>query len=51
MSDELKALKEKLLSGRKNGWDRIGADEAAKIDAYCEDYKKYLDEGIYTPAE
>ena len=45
MSDELKALKEKLLSGRKNGWDRIGADEAAKIDAYCEDYKKYLDEG------
>ena len=45
MSDELKALKEKLLSGRKNGWDRISADEAAKIDAYCEDYKKYLDEG------
>ncbi|MDY3282146.1 aminopeptidase [Dysosmobacter sp.] len=45
MSDELKELKEKLFSARKNGWDRISAEDAAGIDGYCEDYKRFLDAG------
>ena len=52
MSDELKELKKKLFSQKKNGWDTetakgtVGAvsyEEA--VDAYCEDYKKFLDAG------
>ena len=45
MSDELKELKEKLFSTKKNGWDRISQEDAAKIDGYCEGYKRFLDAG------
>ena len=33
MSDSNKALKEKLLSSRKNGFDRVDAAELGKVDA------------------
>ena len=45
MSDELKELKEKLLSGRKNGYDRFDSAEQAAMDEYCEGYKAFLDAG------
>ena len=45
MSDEIKELKEKLLSGRKNGYDRFNSAEQAAMDAYCESYKAFLDAG------
>ena len=45
MSDELKELKEKLLSGRKNGYDRFDSAEQAAMDEYCEGYKAFLDKG------
>ncbi len=45
MSDELKELKEKLLSGRKNGYDRFDNAEQAAMDEYCEGYKAFLDAG------
>ena len=48
MSDELKELKElkeKLLSGRKNGYDRFDSAEQAAMDAYCDGYKAFLDKG------
>ncbi|MCI2056537.1 MAG: aminopeptidase [Oscillibacter sp.] len=45
MPEKNKALKEKLLSTKKNGWDRISAADAKKIDAYCEAYKKFLNDG------
>ena len=32
MSDEIKELKEKLLSGRKNGYDRFDSAEQAAMD-------------------
>ncbi len=45
MSEEIKALKKALLSGRKNGYDRFDSAEQAAMDAYCEAYKSYLDHG------
>ena len=45
MSDELKELKEKLLSGRKNGYDRFNSAEQAAMDTYCDGYKAFLDKG------
>ena len=45
MSDEIKELKEKLLSGRKNGYDRFDSTEQAAMDAYCDGYKAFLDKG------
>ena len=45
MSDELKELKEKLLSGRKNGYDRFDSAEQVAMDAYCDGYKAFLDKG------
>jgi len=45
MTEENKALRKQLLSKKKNGWDRIGAADAKKIEGYCEDYKKFLDAG------
>ncbi len=45
MSDEIKELKEKLLSGRKNGYDRFNEAEQAAMDAYCDSYKAFLDKG------
>lgn len=37
--------REALLYKQKNGWDCLAAGEEAALEAYCEDYKKYLDEG------
>jgi len=45
MSDKNKELKEKLFSVKKNGWDRIGKADAGRIDAYCQDYKAFLNAG------
>ena len=42
---EYKELKKKLLSTKKNGYDRISAADLAAMDSYCEGYKKYLDIG------
>ncbi len=43
MSDSNKALKEKLLSSRKNGFDRVDAAERSAMESYCTDYKAFLD--------
>ena len=45
MSDEIKELKEKLFSGRKNGYDRFDSAEQAAMEAYCDGYKAFLDKG------
>ncbi|HIT57018.1 MAG TPA: aminopeptidase [Candidatus Galloscillospira stercoripullorum] len=37
--------REALLCQRKNGYDRLTAEDEAAMKAYCEDYKKYLDGG------
>ena len=46
--DKNQALREKLLSGKKNGWDRkeiTGREEYREaVDAYCEGYKAFLKE-------
>ena len=42
---EFKELKEKLLSGKKNGYDRISEADRAAMEPYCEGYKRYLDAG------
>ena len=44
-SNEYKELKKKLLSGRKNGYDRVGGDYQARMEAYCAGYMAYLDAG------
>ncbi len=38
-------LAEKLLYKPKNGFDRLSAAEEKAMNAYCEDYKKFLDRG------
>ena len=45
MSDAIKELKKQLLSGKKNGYDRVKPEEQAAMEAYCADYKAYLDAG------
>lgn len=45
MSEENKALKEKLLSRRRNGYDRMDEAGRAAMEAYCADYKRFLDAG------
>ena len=42
---EYKELKKKLLSSKKNGYDRISDADLAAMESYCEGYKKYLDIG------
>ena len=37
--------REALLYQPKNGYDRLPAAEEADLNAYCEDYKKFLDAG------
>ena len=36
--------RKELLYAPKNGWDRLEAGQEAALRAYCEDYKKFLDE-------
>ena len=40
---EYKRLKEQLLTRRKNGYDRMPEADHAAMEAYCEDYKAFLD--------
>ncbi len=35
--------REALLDQRKNGYDRLTAEDEAAMKSYCEDYKKFLD--------
>ena len=37
--------REALLYQPKNGYDRLSAQDEADMNAYCEDYKKFLDAG------
>ncbi|MBQ7851042.1 MAG: aminopeptidase, partial [Clostridia bacterium] len=45
MSESIKDLKKQLLSGKKNGYDKIKEADLAAIDAYCAGYIAYLDAG------
>ena len=45
MTDEMKAKREKLLSGVKNGYDLVDQAALEAMEAYCETYKQYLDNG------
>ena len=45
MSEERKALREKLLSQRKNGYDRIKPEELQAMERYCGLYKTFLQQG------
>ena len=42
---DTKALREKLTYQPKNGYDRLSADDAAKMEEYCRGYKTFLDAG------
>ena len=42
---EFKQLKEQLLTRRKNGYDRTPETEREAMEAYCADYKAFLDAG------
>ena len=44
MSEKNK-LAEKLLYAPKNGYDRLSAEDEKAMEAYCEDYKKFLSGG------
>ena len=39
MSDEIKDLKKKLLSSRKNGYDRLSQEQLEAMETYCASYK------------
>lgn len=45
MSEETKERREKLLSRRKNGYDRINAAELPAMERYCDLYKDFLHRG------
>ena len=45
MAENYKELAEKLVYNPGNGWDRLTPEEEEKMNAYCEDYKKFLDNG------
>ena len=45
MSEEMKVLREKLLSANKNGYDRISDSDLTAMEAYCAAYKTYLNLG------
>lgn len=40
---KMKELREKLLSGKKNGYDKFDAREETAMESYCTDYKVFLD--------
>lgn len=42
---EQKNLREQLLLSRKNGYDRLSDQERTELEAYCEQYKAFLDKG------
>ena len=43
MSEKAKALREKLMMKERRGAATYSAEVLAQADAYCEDYKKFLD--------
>lgn len=45
MAEKKNELKEKLAYNPGNGYDRLTAAEEKKMNAYCEDYKRFLDKG------
>ena len=45
MSDIWKERKEKILSGNKNGYDRIHAEELPRMEDYCKSYRLFLERG------
>ena len=45
MSEEMKALREQLLRNDKNGYDTLGEAQMAEMEAYCADYKAFLNAG------
>ena len=44
MSEESKALREKLFNKKENGVDFMSADEIRECDDFCEGYKEFLGE-------
>ena len=40
---EFKELKERLLSTKKNGYDRLSEADRAAMEDYCAGYKRFLD--------
>ncbi len=44
-TEEVKKLKEELLVNRKNGYFQIPDEKVKKADDFCEDYKKFLNQG------
>ena len=38
-------LREKLMYKPKHGWDRITAEDKQAMEAYCKDYRAFLDNG------
>ena len=42
---KMKELREKLLSGKKNGYDKFDVKEEKAMESYCTDYKAFLDAG------
>ena len=45
MSEEMKALREQLQRNDKNGYDTLDEAQLAEMEAYCADYKRFLDAG------
>lgn len=45
MSESMKELKKKLLSGKKNGYDRCDEAYLSRMNAYCAEYMAFLDAG------
>ena len=42
---DYKELKERLLSGKKNGYDKLSEAELSAMEEYCGGYKAFLDAG------
>lgn len=42
MRDEMKERRQKVLSQRKNGYDRMDAAQLPEMERYCEQYKDFL---------
>jgi len=42
---DMKELKKQLLMDKKNGYDRLAEGDRGAMNAYCEDYKAFLDAG------
>ncbi len=43
MAEKKNELKDKLMFKAENGYDSLSAAEEKKMNAYCEDYKQFLD--------